>query len=1201
MPQPPPPKEPKPRPPTPSPAAARADLPGYVELHCRSNFSFLTAASHPQELVSRAVELGYAGLAITDECTVAGVVRAHEEAKRLRELGCELRLLLGASFEVEAGKSTLKQAAADDAADDPAVDPADSPIIDHQATTSTDSPGCRLVVIARNREGWGDLCELITRARLRSAKGGYRISTRDFDTDTPRRPSDPRHTQDSRGMRDNIVLLIPRRGDNQATLIAQARWARAAFNHAAIAIELLLRGDDAELAERVEAAAHASGLPIAAAGDVLMHRRSRKPVHDTLTAIRLKTPVADCGTALEPNAEQHLRSRARLGAIYRRAWLDETLRLTSMCNFALDELRYEYPEEIVPPGTSPIAHLRALTHEGAAQRYPHGVPASVHTQLEREFGLIEALSYEAFFLTVHDVVRHARSIGILCQGRGSAANSAVCYCLGITEVDPTQTTLLFERFISKERDEPPDIDVDFEHERREEVIQYIYAKYGVERTALAAALSTYRTRSTVRDVGKALALDESQIDAVASSVQWFDDASRLATSLTEAGLQPDAPVVRLWMELVATIRGFPRHLSQHVGGFVIARDKLSRLVPIENAAMPDRRVIQWDKDDLESLGLLKVDVLALGMLSAIRRTLNLMSDWHSRSGQHGRHGHHDPADFAPYTMQDIPREDPATYAMCTRADTVGVFQIESRAQMSMLPRLKPRCLYDLVIEVAIVRPGPIQGGMVHPYLQRRDERQRLLDARQPLPAPPHPALDVALGRTLGVPIFQEQVMQICVIAAGFTPGESDQLRRAMAAWRRDGHVDQFETRIKHGMAQRGYTPEFADAIFKQICGFGEYGFPESHAYSFALLAYISAWMKCHEPEAFLAALLNSQPMGFYAPAQLVQDAKRHGVVVLPVDVASSDWDCSLQRHADQPRYSEFTENREYQDGCQPPIDAYIPRHPRILHSAVPDTTVPADPINEQATRTTPPSRWTPAPTRPAVRLGLRMVSGFTEVSARRIESARAHAPFTDIDDLARRAGLAMHELQTLARADALRSLAGHRREQLWTAAGQDTGRALLHDAPIVESPHEQPHLAQAHEGEAIVLDYAATGLTLRRHPLALLRDRLARQGWRSAAQLAPLADKVRTRACGVVTMRQQPETAKGVVFVTLEDETGSINVIVWRHVREQYRRALLRSRLLGVRGEWQRSADNVTHLIAHELEDMTPWLGALSTSSRDFR
>ncbi len=1083
-------------------------LPGYVELHCRSNFTFLVGASHPEELVARAAELGYSGLAITDECSVAGVVRASEEAKKHQAEGFAFQLLLGTSMNTHGDGPT---------------------------------PGCQLLLLARNREGWGDLCELITRARLRSEKGSYSINVRDFDTHPPRptRPNPTAPQPDSNDLNacrpgthdpqtnparfgDNAVILIPRwdnapAGTARGTLIQQAQWVRQTFEHAAIAIELLLQGDDAERVDAVEAAALASGLPIVAAGDVLMHLRSRKAAQDTLTAIRLRTPVEHCGMALAPNAEQHLRSRLRLAKLYRREWLDATVALAQSCTFTLDELRYEYPDEIVPAGMTAIAHLRALTQAGARQRYPQGVPASVLTQLDKEFELIEALRYEAFFLTVEDVVRYARSIGILCQGRGSAANSAVCYCLGITEVDPTQTTLLFGRFISRERNEPPDIDVDFEHERREEVIQYIYRKYGTERTALAAALATYRTRSVVRDVGKALNLEASQIDAVARSVHWFDDATRLSRSLAEAGLQAEAPVVRQWMELVSTLRGFPRHLSQHVGGFVIARDKLSRLVPIENAAMQDRRVIQWDKDDLESLGLLKVDVLALGMLTTIRRTLALMSHWHGK----------------PWRMQDIPREDAATYAMATRADTVGVFQIESRAQMSMLPRLKPSCLYDLVIEVAIVRPGPIQGGMVHPYLQRRD-----LQREGRLPPSRYPQLDAALGRTLGVPIFQEQVMQICVLAAGFSAGEADQLRRAMAAWRRDGHVDVFESRIKQGMAERGYDSDFADAIFKQICGFGEYGFPESHAYSFALLAYLSAWMKCHEPAAFLAALINSQPMGFYAPAQLVQDAKRHGVVVLPVDVTVSNWDCAL----------------EAQSGLAAP----------------------------------------------AVRLGLRMVSTLSAQAAARLEAARAEHPFASLDDLARRAALEPRELQALAHADALTPLAGHRRAQLWLASGQEQAPALLAHAPILEQAHEQPSLLEAHEGEAIVLDYAATGLSLRRHPLALLRDQLKKKGWSSAAELAKRRDKTAARACGIVTMRQQPETAKGVIFVTLEDETGNVNVIVWRHVREAHRSALLRSRLLGVAGQWQSSEDGVTHLIAQRLFDMTAWLGALETTSRDF-
>ncbi|URI11958.1 error-prone DNA polymerase [Aquincola tertiaricarbonis] len=1064
-------------------------MPGYAELHCRSNFSFLTGASHPGELVARAAQLGYAALAITDECSVAGVVRAHEELKRQHsEAGSALKLIIGSQFEVEG---------------------------------EGDTPGCRLVLLAHNREGYGDLCELITLGRLRADKGQYRLTVRDFEADGGARcptPRPPRHLRGLHRLPDCTALLIPRRDEAPAQLLAQADWLRRHFEFPAIAVELLMHADDSLLAERLQAVSAATGVALVAAGDVLMHVRSRKPLQDTLTAIRLKTPVAECGLALARNAEQHLRSRLRLAQLYRPEWLGATLAIAARCVFRLDELRYEYPAEIVPPGMEPIDHLRALTAQGLQERYGPQAPPGVQAQVARELALIQELKYEAFFLTVHDVVRFARSRGILCQGRGSAANSAVCFALGITEVDPTKTTLLFERFISRERDEPPDIDVDFEHERREEVIQYIYRKYGTERTALAAALATYRTRGSVRDVGKALGIDATQVDALARSFQWFDDRSRMAASVAEAGLRMDSPVTRRWIELVDTLRGFPRHLSQHTGGFVIARDKLSRLVPIENAAMVDRRVIQWDKDDLESLGLLKVDVLALGMLTALRRALDLLGAWQGRR----------------WRLQDIPQDCSTTYDMICRADTVGVFQIESRAQQSMLPRLKPRRLYDLVIEVAIVRPGPIQGGMVHPYLQRREQ----LAAGQ-LPPSRYPALDDALGRTLGVPIFQEQVMQICMIAAGFSAGEADQLRRAMAAWRRDGQVDRFEHRIVQGMTDRGYDEDFAKAIFKQICGFGEYGFPESHAFSFAILAYFSCWLKCHHPAIFLAAMLNSQPMGFYPPSQLVQDARRHDVEVRPVDVLHSHWDCTLEARSDSGRA-------------------------------------------------------------PAVRLGLRLVSAMQEEAARRIVQAREQQPPADVDDLARRAGLDARLLQALARADALRGLAGHRRQQLWAAAGQAPARALLADAPVREAAHEQPQLPLAPEGEDILLDYAATGLTLRRHPVALLRGRLQGRGWLSAEELGRLRGGARAWACGIVTMRQQPETAKGTIFVTLEDETGSVNVIVWKHIRERQRNALLRSRLLAVAGEWQVSADGVRNMVARRLVDVTPWLGGLSTSSRDF-
>lgn len=1057
--------------------ALPATLPTYAELHCRSNFTFLTGASHPGELVARAAQLGYAAIAITDECSFAGVVRAHEEAKtQALENTTPIKLIIGSEFTLEA---------------------------------AGDVPGCRLVLLAMNREGYAQIGGLITRGRRRSAKGSYRLAVDDVDAAL----AGDGHAS---GLPDCQALLIPRREDDDATRLAQARWVASRFgSRASIAVTLLLWADDAEHVERLLLLSATSGVPLAAAGDVLMHTRSRKALQDTLSAIRLKRPVMDCGYALMPNGEQHLRSRLALARLYRPAWMARSVEIAALCRFSLDELRYEYPAEIVPAGVTPTDHLRRLVDQGLLVRYPEGTPASVRVQLDKELALIEELRYEAFFLTVHDVVRYARSQAILCQGRGSAANSAVCYALGITEVDPTRTTLLFERFLSRERNEPPDIDVDFEHERREEVIQYIYGKYGRHRTALAAALSTYRTRGALRDVGKALGLDEERVARLAKSHQWFDERDQIADRLVEAGLDPNSRVTRQWLELTSALIGFPRHLSQHVGGFVIARDELSRMVPIENAAMVDRCVIQWDKDDLESLGLLKVDVLALGMLSGLRRSLHLINAWH------GRH----------WRLQDIPREDAATYAMIHKADTAGVFQIESRAQQSMLPRLKPSKLYDLVVQVAIVRPGPIKGGMVHPYLKQRDRIARGLPYELT-----NPSLEPALGRTLGVPIFQEQVMQICVIAAGFTPGDADGLRRAMAAWRRKGSVEKYQRQIIDGMVARHYDRAFAERIFEQIKGFGDYGFPESHAYSFALLAYFSAWVKCHEPAAFLCALLNSQPMGFYSPSQLVQDARRHDVEVRPIDVRYSDWDSSLEPSS-------------------------------------------AD------------------PSKPSVRLGLRLVQGLSQASMARLAPGPMRTPWQGVDDLARRTRLDADELRALARADALKGLAGHRRQQLWAATGQAKVHGLLADAPL---PEAMLSLPDAGEGESIMLDYRATGLTLRRHPLALLRPKLAERRVRSASELAQVPDGAIVWACGIVVMRQQPETANGTIFVTLEDETGSVNVIVWKRVRETQRLPLLSARLMAVAGQWQRTEENVMHLIARRIVDVTPWLGQLSTRSRDF-
>ncbi|NMM79062.1 error-prone DNA polymerase, partial [Acidovorax sp. SRB_24] len=803
-------------------AVAPPALPGYAELHCVSNFSFQRGASHPEELVERAFALGYAALALADECSVAGVVRAHVRAKALG-----LKLMVGSEFRFD---------------------------------------GFRVVALARNAEGWGNLCECITAARQGAAKGGY--------------SADPAGGHFAR-LQGCELLLVPcretLRTPDFVAVSACISSARAIFEQDFwLAVELLLRPDDDLWLATLQRVGAALDLPLVAAGDVHMHRRSRKPLQDVLTAVRLGRSVAECGFALQPHAERHLRQRVRLASIYPPALLAATLQVAARCTFSLDEIRYQYPQETVPPGMTPGTALAWLTWEGAAGRYPEGVLGAVRAQILRELELIAQCEYEMYFLTVHDIVRFARSQGILCQGRGSAANSAVCYCLGITAVNPQESTLLFERFISKERKEPPDIDVDFEHERREEVIQYIYAKYGRERAAIAAVVTTYRTRSALRDVGKALAVAPALVDAFAKEHHWFDDAlaeHKLQDLAQALGVSLGAHTARLWLELARQLKGFPRQLGQHVGGFVLTDGPLTRLVPVEPAAMGGRSIIQWDKDDLDEMGLMKVDVLALGMLSALRRCLDLRALLRAER----------------WALADIPRDDAATYDMVCAADTVGVFQIESRAQMGMLPRLQPRVFYDLVVQVAIVRPGPIQGGMVHPYLQAR-ERQR-----QNLPLVlEKEELKKALMRTLGVPIFQEQVMQIAMVAARFSADEADALRRSMAAWKRRGGVHRFEARLVEGMVDNGYDRGFAERIFQQMLGFGEYGFPESHAHSFALLAYASSWLKCHEPACFLAALLNAQPMGFYPPAQLVQDARRHGVRVLPIDVACSAWDCTLE-------------------------------------------------------------------------------------------------------------------------------------------------------------------------------------------------------------------------------------------------------------------------------------------------------------------
>jgi error-prone DNA polymerase len=1034
--------------------------PTYAELHCLTNFTFLRGASHPQELVERAVALGYTALAITDECSVGGVVRAHMAAK-----GKPLKLLIGAEFRLECG--------------------------------------LRFVALAIDRRGYGRLCRLITRGRRAAKKGSYRLTRADVEEN---------------GLEQCFILWVPAAGRPPATCIqaSEARWLAGHFGERTrIAVELLRDGADRERLTVIEAIGRDLNLPLLASGDVHMHVRKRRELQDALTAIRLGVPVAEAGWSLYPNGERYLRERERLARLYPRELLEETLAVAAQCSFSLDELRYEYPHELVPAGETPTSHLRHLTEEGARKRWSQGVPPQVRATIESELALIAELRYEPYFLTVHDIVKYARSEGILCQGRGSAANSVVCYCLYVTSVDPARATLLFERFISRERNEPPDIDIDFEHERREEVIQYVYRKYGRDRAALGATVIAYRSRSALRDLGKAFGLDPDQCGRLAGAMQWWDGTETIADRVREVGFDPGDPnlgrLLLLAQELTR-LPGFPRHLSQHVGGFVISEGPLEELVPIENASMPERTVVQWDKDDLNDLGLLKVDLLGLGMLSALKRAFDLVKGYRGKT----------------YSLGDLPAEDEKVYDMICRADTIGVFQIESRAQMAMLPRLKPRQYYDLVIEVAIVRPGPIQGDMVHPYLQARKSGTPLRYEK--------PEVEAVLNRTLGVPIFQEQVMQLAIVAAGFTPGEADALRRAMGAWKRTGTLEQFKNKLLEGMRVRGYSEEFAQRLYKQMMGFGEYGFPESHSASFALLAYDSAWLKHHEPAAFTCALLNSQPMGFYAPAQLVRDAREHGVEVRSVNVQESGVKCTL----------EIRENGK-----------------------------------------------------PALRLGLCLVKSLSKEGAQRVESARIEKRFESVQDLAKRSALDRGDLEALAAAGALSALSGNRHLAFWEVAG--TERPL----PLAPTPSRagnleegRPLLAAPTEGQSIVADYSSVGLTLGRHPMALLRERL-RKRLLSAADLKCVAHGKWVRTAGIVLMRQRPQSASGVTFLTLEDETGQVNLLVWESVGQKQRRALVESRLLEAYGELQRE-EGVTHLIVRELIDRSGLLGELLTRSRDF-
>jgi len=1023
--------------------------PDYAELHCLSNFSFQRGASSALELFERARQHGYKALAITDECSLAGIVRAWQAAK---ESG--VPLIVGSEMKVEDGP--------------------------------------KLVLLVESIQGYQNLCRIISLARRRAQKGQYRLLREDID-------------QSAQGL---LALWLPKLDDNEA----HGRWLSKRFGDRLwLAVELHYGSDDARRLAHCRALAESLGIALVAAGDVHMHARGRRALQDCLTAIRHHCSVAEAGQRLFPNGERHLRSRDQLTELYPAALLDETLRIAERCRFDLGELRYEYPHELVPPGQTATQWLRHLTEQGALSRWPEGTPAVARERIESELQLIAELGYESYFLTVHDIVRFARERSILCQGRGSAANSTVCYALGITELDPSQRHMLFARFLSKERNEPPDIDVDFEHERREEVIQYIFRRYGRERAALTAVVSSYRGAGAVRDVAKALGLPPDQVSALADCCGHYSSAPPAPERLLEAGFDPDNPLLRRVLVLTSQLVGFPRHLSQHPGGFVISERPLQTLVPIENAAMAERTIIQWDKDDLDLMGLLKVDVLALGMLSALRRCFDLIERYRGQR----------------WTLASLPQEDPATYAMISRADTVGVFQIESRAQMAMLPRLRPQTFYDLVIQVAIVRPGPIQGDMVHPYLRRRNGEEPETYASE--------KLRTVLERTLGVPLFQEQVMELAIVAADYTPGEADQLRRSMAAWKRHGGLEPHRQRLTERMLANGYQAEFAARLFEQIKGFGSYGFPESHAASFALLTYASSWLKCHEPAAFACALINSWPMGFYSPDQILQDARRHGIEIRPVDIRFSNWECSLES------------------------------------SGQGDT---------------------------AIRLGLCLVRGFNEEVAQRLVLTRRQAAFVDIEDVCRRAALDQRSRELLADAGALRGLVGHRHRARWAIAGVEEQMPLFAGL-VAQDSAVTLTLPLPSVAEDMQSDYELLGTTLGPHPLKLLRTALRARRCLASKDLIGVASGRQIRLAGLVTGRQKPQTASGVIFVTLEDEFGMVNVVVWHHLAERQRRALIGSQLLQVEGKLE-SQDGVRHLIAGRLTDLTALLSGLDVRSRDF-
>ena len=1058
----------------------------YAELQVTTNYSFLRSGSHPKELVEQAIALGHTAIGITDRNTLAGVVRAFAASRGETKTDPDkIKLLVGSRIETRDGYS--------------------------------------LLVYPTDLDAYKRLSRLLSQGNHRAAKGECDLTFADL-------------ADHAEGIL--AIVLPPRHLDDPAFHQRLRALALLFGDRCYLAGSMLFRGDDARRLARLDNLAAEFGVRFVATNDVHYHVPERRALQDVVTAIRLGCTVDELGFRRFASAERHLKDGREMARLFHRHphAVENTQEIVRRCGFSLRQLTYQYPV-LYEGGETPMDKLIRLTWEGARKRYRDGIPSDVATTIRHEFALIEHKKIAPYFLTVHEIVEYARSKEILCQGRGSAANSAVCYCLGITSVDPSKTTVLFERFLSNARDEPPDIDVDFEHERREEVIQWIYEEKGRTRAALAATVIAYRSRSAIREVGKVLGLSPDTVGVMADTVWGMGSSGVKVDHVRDAGLDPTDPRLMLALELSSALCGFPRHLSQHVGGFVLTEDRLDELVPIQNAAMDDRTVVEWDKDDLDVLGIYKVDVLALGMLTALRKGFALIEKHYGEKLTIG-----------------MDAKDKAVYDMLCRGESLGVFQVESRAQMSMLPRLKPQTYYDLVIEVAIVRPGPIQGGMVHPYLRRRMGLEPVHYPRDEI----RPALE----RTLGVPIFQEQVMQIAMIAADFTGGEADALRRAMAAWRRKGGLEPFERRLVDGMLANGYQREFAEAIFRQIQGFGEYGFPESHAASFALLVYVSAWIKRHEPATFLAALLNSQPMGFYAPAQLVRDAREHGVEVRGVDALTSEWDCTLE-----------------ETGVLPPWVA------------------PADgsAIDRRA--------------QPAVRLGLNRVRGFSEAGALRLLEARAarrrergEAPaFDGVEDLARQARIDARELRALAQAGALRRLAGHRAQAHWEVAAIQPLPPLLHEARFDEPPTPIP---APPEGREIIADYRSLGIPMGRHPLALLRARLARLRVSTAAALAALPDGRPARASGLVTHRQRPGTAKGTIFVTLEDETGAVNVIVWPGVFERHRREVIGSQLMTVCGTWQRDTDTggqVRHLVARRILDHSALLGELAVKSRDFR